>query len=620
MTMDTACCTVLTNEVFATISRFSSPLIISKSNFFDQKQAARELVSIVPRYIHKSTTMKQSSRKRRPQQHHVFVFRHCVRSTGSIVKLQPFLHPIMNSTTKKGNSNANIEQEDQEQYSYNASDFTASPLPLWNTPDMWCTEGGMAIMKETGKFLWNNKIHTGIIPTDSDNDTLRIKFQLVTDTSQRDVDTSFALAEGLSEAALASAVAEESIVIDGLDDIVYDPVLFSPLENNTHWQSSRTTRTGGPLCETFFTQEQLDRDINLRYQQVPPPEPGLVPTLQLLRNLGGVGPMGPPPKNEENEIGYEKYVNVVKIFAQMMFYSRASGIQPPFLPNATRAEVYRLLDWVHWMRSVLNIDNVESVTDGAVLAHAILEVLETGQYNGGSDRSDHLDGAIQEDEDDYDIRITIIVGHDGNQNTLASALGVRWQLPAPYQSRLQDSATPPGSALHFSHDMDSGSLEMSFLYPVFGTDWALDQNRAMGSVPLLLVDSSQSSDTLSNAVKVDKDAGATEIGASDDGRSGVQLLREHLFSVLREYPGAMECYDAAVLRTVSSSSPMMHVDSNANKINWLIAGTLIGNAFLILCFFITRKKRPTKQKKKKHCVQTETITPYESVSSNLEIT
>jgi hypothetical protein len=127
-----------------------------------------------------------------------------------------------------------------------------------------------------------------------------------------------------------------------------------------------------------------------------------------------------------------------------------------------------------------------------------------------------------------------------------------------------------------------------------------------------------SSDTLSNAVKVDKGAGATEIGASDDGRSGVQLLREHLFSVLREYPGAMECYDAALSRTVSSSSPMMHVDSNANKINWLIAGTLIGNAFLILCFFITRKKRPTK--KKKHCVQTETITPYESVSSNIEIT
>jgi hypothetical protein len=367
----------------------------------------------------------------------------------------------------------------------------------------------------------------------------------------------------------------------------------------------------------LFTQEQLNHDIDLRYQKVPPPEPGLVATLQLLRDLGGVGPMGPPAKKEENDEGFEKYVNVVKMFAQMMFYSRASGIQPPFLPNATSNEVYRLLDWVHWSRSVLNIDNVESVTDGAVMAHAVLEVLETGKYNGVSTRSDPLDGgATQEDKDDYDIRVTIIVGHDGNQNTLASALGVRWQLPAPYQSRLQDSATPPGSALHFSHDTDLGSLDMSFLYPVFGTDWTLDQTSAMGSVPLSLVDSS--SDTLSNAVNVDKSAGATEIGASDDGRSGVQLLREHLFSVLREYPGAMECYDAALSRTVSSSSPMMHVDSNANKINWLIAGTLIGNAFLILCFFITRKKRPTK--KKKHCVQTETITPYESVSSNIEIT
>jgi hypothetical protein len=556
--------------------------------------------------------MKQGSRKTRPQQHHVFVFRHCTRSTGKL-HLQPFPR-----TTKKGSDET--EQAEQEQSLYNASDFTASPLPIWNTPDMWCTEGGMAIMKETGKFLWNNKIN--VIPTtDLDyDDTVRIKFQFITDTSQRDVDTSFALAEGLSEAAIASA-AEESIVIDGLDDIVYDPVLFSPLENNTHWQSSHTASTSmstsTPLCKTVFTQEQLDRDIDLRYQKVPPPEPGLVATLQLLRDLGGVGPMGPPAKKEENDEGFEKYVNVVKMFAQMMFYSRASGIQPPFLPNATSNEVYRVLDWVHWSRSVLNIDNVESVTDGAVMAHAVLEVLETGKYNGGSPRSDQLDGgAMQEDKDDYDIRITIIVGHDGNQNTLASALGVRWQLPAPYQSRLQDSATPPGSALHLSHDTDLGSLDMSFLYPVFGTDWTLDQTSAMGSVPLSLVDSS--SDTLSNAVKVDKGAGATEIGASDDGRSGVQLLREHLFSILREYPGAMECYDAAVSRTVSSSSPMMHVDSNANKINWLIAGTLIGNAFLILCFFITRKKRPTK--KKKHCVQTETITPYESVSSNIEIT
>jgi hypothetical protein len=535
--------------------------------------------------------MKQDSRKRRPQQHHVFVFRHCARSTGSIVKLQPFPHPLVNSTTKKGSDTSNTEQAAQEQYLYNASDFTASPLPLWNTPDMWCTEGGMAVMKETGKFLWNNKIN--VIPTsDLDNDTLRIKFQFITDTSQRDVDTSFALAEGLSEAAITSAAAsDESIVIDGLDDIVYDPVLFSPLENNTHWQSSRSTSTGAPLCKTVFTHDQLNHDIDLRYQQAPAPVPGLVATLKLLRDLGGVGPMGPPAENEEHEVGYEKYVNVVKIFAQMMFYSRASGIQPPFLPNATRDEVYRLLDWVDWSRSVLYIDNVESVTNGAVLAQAVLEVLETGHYNGGSARSDHLDdGAIRENEDDYDIRITIIVGHDGNQNTLASALGVRWQLPAPYQSRLQDSATPPGSALHFSHDVDSGSLEMSFLYPVFGTDWALNQTSAMGSVPLLLVDSS-SDKVLSNAVKVDNNAGATEIGASDDGRSGVQRLREHLFSILREYPGAMECYDAAVSRTVSSSSPMIHVDSNANKINWLIAGTLIGNALSCVSSLQERRGR-----------------------------
>jgi hypothetical protein len=581
--------------------------------------------------------MNQGSRKSRPRQHHVFVFRHCVRSTGSIVNLKPFPHPL-NITTDIDNV---INNTNQDQYQHNASDFTASPLPLWNTPDMWCTQEGMAIMKETGKSLWNDKIHR--IPNDlntknNDNNenngsekerVMRIKFQFITDTSQRDVDTSFALAEGLSEAATESVEELSSfsmpIVIDGLDGLVYDPVLFSPLENNTHWQSSsRTSSTSksgsAPLCETLFTQEQLNRDIDIRMQKFPPPEPGLVATLKILRDLGGVDPKGPTAKlEEEAEDGYEKgYVSLVKMFAQMMFYSRVSGIVPPFLPNATSNEVYRLLDWVHWSRSVLNIDNVESVTEGAALAHAVLEALETGQYNnnggkGSTPRSDHLDGGASP-KDDYDIRITIIVGHDGNLNTLASALGVRWQLPAPYQSRLQDAATPPGSALHFSHDINAESLEMSFLYPVFNIDWTLNET---GSVPLVLEDSS--SDTFSNAVKVHETN--TEIGASDDGRSVVQLLRERLFSVLRVHPGAMECYDAAVSRTVSSSPIMTRVDSNfdANqaKVNWLIAGTLVGNALILFCCWITRRKR---QKKKNIAGQTETTSPsYESVSRNIEI-
>jgi hypothetical protein len=586
--------------------------------------------------------MKQGSRKRqsqrRQQQHHVFVFRHCVRSTPSIVDMKPFPHAV-NSTTE----NDNMEQD---QYQRNASDFTASPLPLWNTPDVWCTQEGMSIMKETGKFLWNDKIHTSMIPTDSNNAdgsekerVMRIQFQLITDTSQRDVDTSFALAEGLSEAATESVEESSSvsIVIDGLDDLVYDPVLFSPLEPNTHWQSSSRTSTSSastpasvPLCETLFTQEQLNHDIDLRLQKVPPPEPGLVATLQLLRDLGGVGPMGPPSKEEvEVEDGYEQGdVSLVKLFAQMMFYSRVSGIQPPFLPNATLNEVYQLVDWVHWSRSVLHIDNVQSVTEGAVLAHAVLEALETGQYHNGERSAPQLDpldgGASQEDidddEDDYDIRITIIVGHDGNQNTLASALGVRWQLPAPFQSRLEDAATPPGSALHFSHDTVTGSLEMSFLYPVFNIDWTLNETSGLGSVPLVFMDAS--SDTFSNAMKNRNDAGrATEIGASDDGRSGVELLRERLFSVLRVHPGAMECYDAAVSRTVSSL-PMTHVDysnSNSNTINWLIAGTLLGNAFIVLCCWITRRK--TQRQKKNITGQTASkALSYESVSRNLEIT
>lgn len=318
------------------------------------------------------------------RKHHVILMRHCFRSTQEKVWLY-------NETGKAT-------------YSYDPQDFIAAPLPNWNVPEMHCLPHGIKIIKETAKFIFQK-----IVPSESKEK--KVKIQIVTDSSPRDVDTSFAFYEGFMEASKGS-----HHIIEGLPDLQYDHALFHPVKAG--------------LCENNYPTERLASDIQHRFQNVKPPESDLSNVLSMIQKLGGIGKSGPLTSMDptlrlsphQNYTKFEGPMNIVKLFSQMAFFSRAAEIDPPFLPNATLSEVYNLLEWVYWSRSVLSIDNVKSATMGAVLVQKLIEALETGfHYIPTSQR-------LSKDEDTDDIRIIIYAGHDTNLDECATTLGKLVQL------------------------------------------------------------------------------------------------------------------------------------------------------------------------------------------------
>lgn len=386
---------------------------------------------------------------------HTFLFRHCVRSTGKKVKLY-------NGDTRASN---------------HASDYTDGELPQWNTPSEWCTETAMEIMQNTGSFLLEN-----ILLRKAGGAKKRIRVQIISDTSQRDVDTSLALSLGIINASLRY----QDLQIDGLDDLRLDHALFEPLDS-----VSGANTNDAPRCAAYYSPSQTIIDIEQRLKAVPPPESGLEAMLALFEKIGGVGHSGTlfnitPPSTmylNRTEKRLAGAINIVKFFAQMLFYSRAGDIDPPFLPTATLDEVYQALEWAHWTRSVLSIDNVDAATQGAVVADAIIQSLQNGQYGG-----DYC-------ADDYDVCATLFVGHDSTIDAVATALGLRWKLRPPYRSGGDGIGeylpTPPwGGAMYFMHEEQSNIVELAYLHPVYSskktTAWKLNKTGILESVPMAL--------------------------------------------------------------------------------------------------------------------------------------
>jgi hypothetical protein len=451
-----------------------------------------------------------------------------------------------------------------ENASQHAADYTASPLPKWNTPDEWCTETATDIMQNTGRFLLENTLLGG-------GNAKKIKIQFITDTSQRDVDTALALSLGMTEASLKYP----DLQIDGVSNLRFGHALFEKLDIDDN-----TTKT---RCETNYSLNQTAADIERRLKTVPPPEPGLAAIMTLLETLGGVGPGGSlfsigHSSNlylNRTERKLAGAVNVVKLFGQLLFYSRAGDIDPPFLPNASLDDVYQTQEWVSWSRSVLSVDNVEVAIQGAVIADAILQSLEDGHYDGDSCA------------DDYDMCATVFVGHDSNIDAVATALGLRWKLNPPYRSGADSIGeyvpTPPGGAMHFMHDGQSEILALSYLYPVYfaghGSTWKLNKTGILESVPMTLklpIDSHTS--TRSTDI-------ATMVSSSDSFSYG---MRNRMFSILAEYPGARDCYMDIIDRTSLSSSPDWGDES---CVLMIIAGVVLLSIPLAICSVFIGKKR-----------------------------
>ena len=206
----------------------------------------------------------------------VFVLRHCVRSSSSMVK-----------RAKDG--------------VLDPAAYTSHPLPAWGVPPKWCTPIGMDILKGTGADLQRLA---------GDVSALRV----ISDTSMRDADSALALLQGLEGAAAVTDSGEGFQA-----SVAYDPIAFDTLEPDK----------GLALCEAQFTDDDLAATVRARLASIPPPQP-ISEAEQELEALIGVGRAGPlaalgaPTVHDDGSL--HGSVAVLKHFGQMLLYTFASGM------------------------------------------------------------------------------------------------------------------------------------------------------------------------------------------------------------------------------------------------------------------------------------------------------
>lgn len=74
----------------------------------------------------------------------------------------------------------------------------------------------------------------------------------------------------------------------------------------------------------------------------------------------------------------------------------------------------------------------------------------------------------EEEEEEEDIMTTFIIGHDGDLDAIATALGILWSLPQPYHPGY--TPTPLGLAIHFEYDSKDGQIFISVMASTFFSD------------------------------------------------------------------------------------------------------------------------------------------------------
>ena len=486
--------------------------------------------------MNSGTTATKKKKKK-----HVFLFRHCVRSTDSNVYL-------FNHTTTL---------DDSSDISIPITKFwsrLAQPeviLPSWNVPKNWCTENGMQQMQQTGSYIYNT-----LLRQDEGGSSRRLKFRFISDRSQRDVDTTFALQEGIASAILldtvnmdlymlpqdgssSSSTSTISLASTNVHSAEYIPNLFQPFVS--------TTMSPTPMCTLQVTKQQMLDEAQERLNNiVPKPPSNIYNTLQLLQ-IDGLNMMDVDDMNNVTITSDSRekpqlrgMINFLKLVAQLIFYSRASGIVPrQFLYRITTSQLYTiLLPYIYYTRSILNVGTTEAATRGALLARTMMDALQ-------------LDDDDDED-DDVDVdTVTILVGHDTDLDAVATAMNVAWEFDLPYNTNdmINSSSfllwymTPPGSAIYLSHesfnDNDSNDndtkVTMSYFHPIYNIDKNDGSITSYDMVPLQLSN---------NNIDDDNNNNGGNVYQINNNSVTIQwnALQRHINVTLQQYAGAFDCY------------------------------------------------------------------------------
>lgn len=363
------------------------------------------------------------------------ILRHCLRSTPSVTDL--------------------YDGEGERSLTYS--------IPLWNTPEYFCTEQGLKRISELGQFLKNN-------------DEYELAFErIVSDIKYRDADTSMALAMEL-----------------GIKSVEYQKEVFqiAPL---------------CPLQDDYTLDSAARAEKKLRF--IPTPA-DLEQTLAELRDALEPDDVGKNTSSnsifsdpqtlvvtipEKNKTRLSGSINAVKLFAQQLFYSRASGI--PFHPEFSSPT--KFAPWIAYVRHLLNYETVPSAVRGTILAQEILHATQS----------------------------TIFVGHDTDIDAFSTVLDINYTLPG-----YGLTATPPGSGILLGVTR-GGAVEVKYLYPTFQFDPSDATNVSM-SMHWLNLREFRSEGDLARRIRIqlDEEYGAEAVQCFDS--LDKQLSRNSLWSTV----------------------------------------------------------------------------------------
>ena len=423
-------------------------------------------------------------RTKTTMKHHFLLLRHCVRSTSNEVYLGT------------------------PSYSQYLQDYVENPLPHWNVPLKWCTENALDIVFNNGAWL----VDAGIV---SSKDT---RVEIITDDPHRDVDTATSLSLGMLDEL------DYDVPIDsGMDVIRTKTFMFHPEEN---------------ICT--FVEDGIEQQVQERLETMRRPDLSFHHAFEVVEEIFGTGKVGRLKDYLPSEIAfdYDEFsitgaANLLKHFGETLFYSKAGlHASDAFAPTAKVEQVYKLLQFHQWYRSVLNIDNNWAAMGGAAWAKVALTVLEKGYlYNRKVPAYDASDS------------VTIFTGHDFDIDNFATALGVTWDMPE-YRTYPEFTPTPPGSGIHMLRDTETGAIQVSFVYAVYHREehehWRTDYRGGMREISVTW-----------------KDDDATQWNVQ--AIPSIQDLESHFMSRLSRFPGGAECFHATAAelnRTTPVTQPV----------------------------------------------------------------